>query len=197
MRIRMPERKHEKGYSGLRIRIAILLLALAVLTSLFARTRWNSRPSEVAFPAPVIVEIAGDVPKPGIYILDNERATVSDALKAAGWSDRLPIAGTASRKLISGESCRVLRNGNEIEVTFERMPAAALLASGRKLNLNSASKDDLLLIPQMRPEIAEMVVERRKTKKWTRVEELQEIHGIGAKTVERLKEYLEVTSGSE
>lgn len=193
----MPERKHEKGYPGLRIRIAILLLALTVLTSLFARTRWNSRPSEVSFPAPAIVEVAGDVPKPGIYILDNERATVGDALKAAGWSGNLPAAGTGPRKLVSGESCRVLRSGNDIEITFGRMPAAALLAAGRKLDLNSASKDDLLLIPQMRPEIAEMVVERRKTRKWTRVEELQEIHGIGSKTVLRLKEHLEVSSGTE
>ena len=74
------------------------------------------------------------------------------------------------------------------------MPGAALLACGLKLDLNSASLDEFLLIPQMRADIATSIMERRGKKAWGKVDDLIEIRGVGLKTVQKLKDYLEVSS---
>ena len=72
------------------------------------------------------------------------------------------------------------------------MPAAARLAAGQKLDLNTASWNDLLLIPKMRADMAASIVSRREGKLWERVDDLQEIHGIGARTSQAFKQYLQV-----
>jgi len=102
-------------------------------------------------PAPVEVEVKGDVPAPGIYLLDSGRARVSDALLAAGWPGLIP---DISRELESGQSLSVLKTGAYPQITTGWMSAAARLAFGLKLDLNAASAQDLMLVPQMRPDIA-------------------------------------------
>jgi DNA uptake protein ComE-like DNA-binding protein len=75
----------------------------------------------------------------------------------------------------------------------EKMCAAALLVIGKKLNPNDLTKDELSLIPGMRDAFAESIVIRRKEKLWTSIKELDEIPGVGPKTVERWKKYLEIS----
>ena len=77
------------------------------------------------------------------------------------------------------------------------MPGAALLACGLKLDLNSASLGELLLIPHMRPEIAESIIKRRREKAWEQVDDLVEIRGVGPKTAQKLQDYLEVSAHKE
>jgi competence protein ComEA len=74
------------------------------------------------------------------------------------------------------------------------MPGAALLAAGLKLDLNSASLDELLLIPHMRPEIAASIIEKRREKAWEQVDDLIEIRGVGLKTAQKLQDYLEISA---
>ncbi|MHC1725569.1 MAG: ComEA family DNA-binding protein [Syntrophobacteraceae bacterium] len=173
-----------------RISLAILLLSVMFFLLLLLRSR-ETPPSLPASPAPVIVEVKGEVPRPGIYAVDSGEATVLKALGKAGWSGNLPVQ-TGSRRLLSGESLNLVQSGAVADIRIGRMPAAALLALGQKLDLNSASPDDLLLVPQVRPEIAEYIVKRREKKRWEDVDELEEIQGLGPKTARRLSEYLEV-----
>jgi competence protein ComEA len=139
-------------------------------------------------PVPAIIEVKGDIPNPGVYLLGPEEATVAVALARAGLSGDIP-SNAAPRKLTSGESLDYHRGG---EIRIGRMPAAALLASGQKLDLNTVTVDELLLIPGMRPQAAADIVKRREERIWAHVEDLEEIHGIGPKTLQRLKDYLEV-----
>lgn len=173
-----------------RIGAAIILLAALLIGLLLSRSR--EAPVTVAPSlSPAVVEIKGAVPKPGIYTLDSGKATVSEALEKAGWSGSLPVQ-TGARKLTTGESVELIHGESGREIKFGRMPAAALLACGRKLDLNSASADELLLIPKIRRESAEQIVRRREKKRWEDVSELEEIHGLGPKTIMRLREYLAV-----
>lgn len=61
-----------------------------------------------------------------------------------------------------------------------------------KLNLNTASFDDLTRVPGIGPKTALLILERRERKKFTNVDELKEIKGIGDKKLEKIKEYVEV-----
>ncbi|MGA2400358.1 MAG: helix-hairpin-helix domain-containing protein [Syntrophobacteraceae bacterium] len=180
----------EKEYT--KIRAAILLVSIALFVFFLAHSRRSAPHPERAIPAAVMVEVQGDIPKPGIYTLESATATAAAAAAMAGCSCDIP-ADIARQKLISGQSLVILRHEKGITIRFGRMPGAALLACGLKLDLNSASMDELLLIPQMRPEIAVSIVERRREKAWEHVDDLIEIRGVGPKTAKKLQNYLEIS----
>ena len=181
----------EKDYT--KIRAAILMVSVALFAFLLARSRWGAPGPDRELTPGVVVEVKGDVSRPGIYALDGAKATVAGAAVLAGCQWEVPAA-LAPRMLISGQSLEILRQGTQITIRLGRMPGAALLACGLKLDLNSASLDELLLIPQMRADIAASIVDRRRGKAWEKVDDLIEIRGVGRKTVQKLEEYLEISA---
>ncbi len=185
---------------------AIALVAAVCLAILFVRWSKTLRAPAPPSPMPVIVEILGDVQEPGVHFLEPtgppNAPTVRHAVEAAGGLTRNPSAG-----MPPGFDQQVLQNGQRIRVThpdpvglpeieLELMDAAARLTLGLKLNPNEASVEELCLIPQMKPEMASQIVARRAKKPWQGLQELQEITGVGPKTIENWLEYLEITTGN-
>jgi DNA uptake protein ComE-like DNA-binding protein len=80
-----------------------------------------------------------------------------------------------------------------VEVGVEAMPAAARLTLGEKLNVNTSSEEELMLVPQMRAGFAAAIANRRPKSGWESLDDLEEIPGVGPKTVEKWRNYLEVT----
>lgn len=82
------------------------------------------------------------------------------------------------------EGDRVSCNGegkkaNDLFVLFEN-----------RLNLNEASAAELALIPKMRKNVAEAIVEARENLgSFSNYDEVSEIKGVGPKTLEAIKEY--------
>lgn len=70
------------------------------------------------------------------------------------------------------------------------MPAAPRLTLGEKLDVNRASADELMLVPQMKVDAAAAIVNRRRQSCWRSLAELEKIPGVGPKTVERWQLYL-------
>jgi competence ComEA-like helix-hairpin-helix protein len=60
------------------------------------------------------------------------------------------------------------------------------LTKGKKIDLNSASLDELAAVPGLSRESAKTIVIRRAAKPFATVEELRELDGIGPKTFDRL-----------
>jgi len=172
---------------------AILILSLLLLISFLIR--WTMEKSAIPDRDSidlVLLEVQGDVPKPGIYLLDRRIATVASAAAAAEYPWQIP--GEAARqKISSGQSLAFFRKQERTIIQFGRMPGAAILAYGLKLDLNSASVEELQLIPHMSQNIAMAIVNRRRAKNWELLEELVEINGVGPKTAQKLEEYLEIS----
>ena len=79
-------------------------------------------------------------------------------------------------------------------------PAPALGAAGDerapRVNLNTASVDDLTGLPGIGPSYAKRIVEyREKNGPFKRVEDLLNVQGIGEKTLEKLRDRITVSSG--
>lgn len=180
------EKEHRK------IGAAILLVSTALFLFFLARSRTNASHPECAVIPAVMVEVKGDIPKPGIYTFESTTATVAMAADMAGCSCDIP-ADIARQQLVSGQSLDILSNEQGITIRFGRMPGEVLLACGLKLDLNSASLDELLLIPQMRSKIAASIVERRREKAWEQVDDLTEIRGVGSKTAQKLQDFVEIS----
>ena len=177
--------------------VAVTLLAFFVFVLLciryYQKDNFSPRPS----PAPVVIEVQGDVSRPGIYLLPAETATFWDAVQAAGG---LSAGGAENirrllldRTLATGELLRVTKMADgDFECTVEPMPAKARLILGQKLDLNRAGVEELCLVPHMRPEFAQRIVERRQSRPWSNLGELIEVPGIGPKTIDKWKNHLEV-----
>ncbi len=187
----MPAKTMKTDCRDKNLHLAVLLLSCAVFALLTLRTVFQDRRAAPQSPAPVIVEVKGNVPRPGVYLLARGSATFAGAIAAAGVPGGLSSA-LESRELADGESLTLVYRNGSPEIVLHRMPAATLLASGLKLDVNTASETDLGLIPLMRPEVASAIVERRGIKPWESIDELEQIHGVGPKTAARLRDYLQV-----
>ena len=173
----------------MKVRAAILIVSILLFVFLAAHPHRRAPLSKNDLGPAVVAEVKGDVSMPGIYLLDGAGATVAAASNMAGSPWKISES-FARLKLTAGQSLKVLHREDGITIEFGRMPAAALLACGLKLDVNSASLDELLLIPHMRHEIAVSIVERGKRKAWEEIDQLGEIVGVGPKTVQTLKNYL-------
>lgn len=182
----------ERGF-----RVAVAIVGAAVFLTVPARFYHTRSASTVSSPAPIFAEARGDVPNPGIYVLDQERASVAGLLDAAGGlGPGITMEGTPgigfTERLKSGQTVQFARGPSGApEIRIEEMQAAALLTVGGKLDLNRSGVKDLCLIPRMKPETASAIVARRAERPWNSLQELGELPGIGPKTIENWRQYLE------
>ena len=178
--------------------VAIAMLAAIVLSILLGRFYYRDSVTSDLPLKPVIVGVEGDVRKPGIYLLEGPEVTVSGVMEAAGsprgdLSEAVPTE-IAARRIRTGQTIRVsVSEQGSVEVGLEAMPAAARLTLGEKLNVNTASEEELMLVPQMRAGFAAAIVNRHPKTGWRSLDDLEEIPGVGPRTVEKWRNYLEVT----
>lgn len=67
-------------------------------------------------------------------------------------------------------------------------PTKSSIAIQHKINLNTATKQDLMLISKIGPVTADRILEyRNQVGKFSKIEELLNVKGIGSKTFERIR----------
>ncbi len=175
---------------------AITLLAIFISSILLVRLYRKDLPPSDIPPMPLTLAVAGDVKNPGVFLLAGPEVTVRQAVEAAGGL-RGHLAGGACEgfdKALTrnGQLVRVACSGaGSAEILVEPMPAAARLTLGEKLEVNLASEEELMFVPQMKAGFAAAIVDRRRKQAWQNLDELEEIPGVGPKTVENWRSYLE------
>lgn len=153
-----------------------------------------------AKPADMIqVYVTGAVAKPGVYSLESG-ARIYQAIDMAG---SLPTANLKSinlaLKLQDGQAILVPAVGED---TVENMSggmatagfSASNLSSGGKVNINSASVQELdEKLPGIGPTIAQRIVDYRTNQgAFSKIEDLNEVSGIGDKKFADLKDLITV-----
>lgn len=156
-------------------------------------TAGGSAPSAAAVAAPtsattsVTVDVEGAVRKPGIVVL-HAGARVVDAVKAAG--------GSFHRDQLAGLNlATVLTDGQQVVVGAPNPGSggAAAVSSDDRVNLNTASADDLDAIPGVGPVTAEAIVSwRQRNGSFHTVDELMEVDGIGPGKFAKIKPHVTV-----
>jgi competence protein ComEA len=179
--------------------LAVALLAGVVM--LIAR-RPAGQPVEIRPPpptptiAPMRVHVSGEVVRPGVYAFQ-AGSIVQDAVEAAG-------GPTGLADLESLNLAAPLAEGQQVFVpavgepplpdgesqTFER---SSLPSPDARININTATAEELEALPEIGPVMAAKIVAYRTTHgPFETIEDIQDVDGIGPKTFEAIKDLIEV-----
>ena len=158
----------------------------------------SRQPSPTKTPEPILVQISGKVVSPGIYSLQQD-ARLQDLIDLAGG-----LAADADKNRVNGAA--LLRDGDYFYIpgVDETIPETAANSPVNlnvdldseydyPLDLNTATQEALESLPGIGPTKAEDIIAYRDLHgRFTSVDELSNVSGIGEVTVESLREYLYV-----
>lgn len=135
------------------------------------------------------VDVIGAVQQPGVYYLDTP-ARIVDVVEAAGGfapdADREQI--NLASHLADGQQVRVPRVGERAQVE----PKTPLVTAGM-VNINQADAATLDKLEGIGPATAEAIVEYRTSSgPFKRIEDLQEVKGIGPALFSKIKDHITV-----
>jgi competence protein ComEA len=183
---------------GLTIAILVTALGSHGTTQAVPKTRPSNVTVPVASGSPsstsgstLYVHVLGAVARPGLYLLgDGDRAV--DAIAAAGGFS--PTADQSrvnlARPLVDGEQLLVLAVG---EAPAPLAQTGGATVPGGKVNLNTADRAALETLPRVGPAMSQRIIDwRTQNGRFTAVEDLMSVTGVGEKTFEELKDLVTV-----
>lgn len=166
-------------------------------------------PSATASQAPLRVHVLGAVRRPGVVRLVGG-ARVADAIATAGGLTARAAPGelNLAAPLLDGDQVVIgtkseprgeVRHPGEVaavpgrSATVSGAGTTAAPAADAKVNLNTATSEQLDGLPGVGPVTAQRILDwRQEHQKFSRVEELQEVDGIGPKTYAQLADHVTV-----
>jgi competence protein ComEA len=174
--------------------VVVVIVALAV-TVLIGMLRPAAPAEVVAVPTPtaaeVFVHVSGAVREPGLYRLP-DGARVVDAVAAAGG-----FGDDADRDTVN--LARLVTDGEQLVIGTPPAPGEAApvtptsAPAGGLVNLNTATAADLDTLPRVGPAIAQRILDWRDANgRFTSVEDLLAVPGIGDKMLESLRDLVTV-----
>lgn len=175
------------------ILLAAVVLGIALGVAALRIFDERSRPTivirDAANPRTISVQVSGAVIEPGVYRLDPD-ARVDDAILEAGGA--APDADLAQLNL-----ARRLQDGEDLEVP-RLLPTPGLgtvidaEADGR-IDLNSATAEELDSLPGIGPALAEAIIEYRTAHgPFGSVDELARVPGISTRMVDSMRDSITV-----
>ena len=148
-------------------------------------------------PRPLCVYVSGAVARPDVYELPPD-SIVKDAIEAAGGPtgeadlNRINLA----RRVQDEEQIYVPQKGEEsLPVSSPSGPSVSSPSSqkGDKVNINTATAEELDTLPGVGPSIAQRIIDYRTTHgPFQSIEDIKEVKGIGDATFEELKDKITV-----
>jgi len=187
--------------------LAVGYLALNTRGSTVQLPRQDEAPSSAATasadpasiptePATITVHVVGEVRHPGVYALPSGARAI-DAVEAAGGllGDAEQAAVNLARPIADGEQIAVPRQGDVVAgAASGTTGAGGSAAAGGKIDLNTASAEQLDTLPGVGPSTAaKIVADRTANGPFRTVDDLMRVPGIGPAKLEALKDL--VTAG--
>ena len=150
----------------------------------------------------IMVHITGEVRKTGILTLP-EGARIADAVEAAGGETKEADLNAINLAYVLQDGQKIyIPNKNEEQeekayITTENgnnivsQPDNSSKGGSTKVNINEASQSELETLPGIGPSIASRIIEyREQNGKFSKIEDLQNVKGIGDAKFANIKDYV-------
>jgi len=176
--------------------VIVILIGAGIL--LWDKKKQNENGADKLTSGEIRVDIEGAIANPGVYKLF-EGAIVEDLInEAGGLSDKVDGAKLAAEV----NRAQKLRDGDKIMIPIMGEVAGAASAptssSGGttvagKININSASAEQLDTLPGIGPAYAARIIQYRESNgAFSSIEEIKEVSGIGDATFEKIKDLITI-----
>ncbi|HFH9947406.1 TPA: helix-hairpin-helix domain-containing protein [Streptococcus suis] len=148
-------------------------------------------------PSQLVVDVKGAVAKPGLYTLE-EGSRVNDAVEAAGGltSQADPKSINLAQKLSDEAVVYVASKDENISVVTSTTASSAMSQEEKNtslVNLNTATEADLQTISGIGAKrAADIIAYREANGGFKSVDDLNNVSGIGDKTMESIRPYVTV-----
>ncbi len=129
----------------------------------------------------LIVHVSGSVKRSGVYQLEKDKRIIDAIEKAGGLLEGAdPDALNLAEKIKDGMKIYVPKKG-------EKPTAAADLKSQSYIDLNLATKEELMTLPGVGEKTADKIIAYREAQPFEKVDDLLKVSGFGKKKMEALK----------
>lgn len=154
----------------------------------------------------ITVHITGEINKKGILVLE-EGARIADAIKAAGGEtkqadldevnlayelqdgQKIYIPNKKDKKINEEKTYITSESGNNVI----KEQNSSTKGANKKVNINNANQSELETLPGIGASIASRIIEyRQQNGKFQKIEDLQNVKGIGDSKYTNIKEYVTV-----
>lgn len=134
----------------------------------------------------IIIDISGEIKNPGIYKMKGRVRLYEIIDKAGGLKEEANIN--------SINQARYVKDGEKIIIPSSRnsqgMDKESISNGNNLVNINTASKEELLKLPGIGEVTAEKIINYRDNNNFTKIEDLKNVNGIGMATYNKLKDLI-------
>lgn len=139
----------------------------------------------------LVVEIKGQVNNPNIYYLE-DGSIINDLInEAGGLTNKASINNINRAELLTDHACILIPSIDE-ETSNEMISSSNSIKSD-KININTATAEELDKLPGVGPAKAEDIISYRESNgRFKTVDELKNVKGIGESSFEKIKEKITI-----
>lgn len=176
----------------------IIILAIILISSLIIKCTAKPNTKVIAddnknkdvktekLEANIIIDISGEIKNPGIYKMKGKVRLYEIIDKAGGLKEEANIN--------SINQARYVKDGEKIIIPSSRnsqgMDKESISNGNNLVNINTASKEELLKLPGIGEVTAEKIINYRDNNNFTKIEDLKNVNGIGMATYNKLKDLI-------
>ena len=139
----------------------------------------------------IYVDISGCIDKPGVYEVEEGTRLFQLIEKAGGLTENADIEGiNRAETVLDGQKIIIYAKGQDDE---SKNSSTGAIDSSGKININSADIEQLQQIPGVGPVTADKIIQYRQDNgRFSSIDDIKNVSGIGEKTFEKLKDYITV-----
>lgn len=135
------------------------------------------------------VHISGEVNKAGVYEIEDDDRLDDLVKKAGGLTENADLNSINLSMILEDEMRIIIPNINDTDKNIDPMPLMDS-TDDEKININTASKEELMTLPNIGEKRADSILEYRENNKFEKIEDIKNVSGIGDKFFEQLKDLI-------
>lgn len=182
------------------ILIGVLLIVIIAM-KLFGNEKNNQEPeltkseNKKEYVKEIYIDISGEIKSPGVYKF-KDKTRLFEVIEMAGGLKNDADLNNINQASYVEDGAKIIipsKSNQSSEETGENYSSGESRGSvNGKININIANKESLMSLNGIGDAIADRIIEERKKKRFSKIEDIMDVKGIGNATFEKIKSDISV-----